>query len=118
MAGGLLRAAEFRVEKIADSIVDPSALTIKGDFGRCINGFRVPCLLRWPGHVPAGKVENDIMSGLDWFRFEFWRFVFVQQQVAKLAMTAMEYPPIQKGASFNLDAVKAKIEEAMKHHQE
>jgi hypothetical protein len=33
--------------------------------------------------------------------------VFVQQQVAKLAMTAIEYPPMQKGASFNLDAVKA-----------
>src|SRR5690242_9789480 len=23
-------------------------------------GFRVPCILRWPGHVPAGKVENGI----------------------------------------------------------
>jgi len=29
--------------------------------------------------------------------------------VAKLAMTAIEYPPMQAGASFNLDAVKAKI---------
>jgi arylsulfatase len=38
--------------------------------------------------------------------------VFVQQEVAKLAMTAVEYPPMQKGASFNLDAVKAKIEAA------
>jgi hypothetical protein len=49
-----------------------------------------------------------------WFQYEFWRFVFVQQQVAKLAMTAIDYPPMQKGASFNLDAVKAKIAEAMK----
>ena len=32
-------------------------------------------------------------------------------------MTAIEYPPMQKGASFNLDAVKAKIEEAMKAQQ-
>jgi arylsulfatase A-like enzyme len=191
-------------------------------------GFRVPCMIRWPGRVPAGKVENGIMSGLDWFptflaaagnpkiaeelkagkqigdrkykvyldgynqmdmitgkgpsnrneiwyfgesdlgavrigdfkyrfidqpggwvgpkihldmpiltnlrldpfertgwsgngtkdgavqyfdwfRFEFWRFVFVQQQVEKLAITAIEFPPMQKGASFNLDAVKAKI---------
>ena len=24
-------------------------------------------------------------------------------------MTAVEFPPMQKGASFNLDAVKAKI---------
>jgi membrane-anchored protein YejM (alkaline phosphatase superfamily) len=30
-------------------------------------GFRVPAILRWPGQVPAGKVENGIFSGLDWF---------------------------------------------------
>jgi Arylsulfatase A and related enzymes len=30
-------------------------------------GFRVPAIVRWPGRVPAGKVENGIMSGLDWF---------------------------------------------------
>ena len=38
--------------------------------------------------------------------------MFVQQQVEKLAKTAIEFPPMQKGASFNLDAVKAKIEAA------
>jgi arylsulfatase len=27
-------------------------------------------------------------------------------------MTAVEFPPMQKGASFNLDAVKAKIASA------
>jgi arylsulfatase len=61
--------------------------------------------------------NNGSFQYFDWFRFEFWRFVFVQQQVGKLAMTAIEYPPMQKGASFNLDAVKAKIEEAMKEQQ-
>ena len=30
-------------------------------------GFRVPAMVRWPGKVPAGKVENGIFSGLDWF---------------------------------------------------
>src|SRR5437879_6374885 len=30
-------------------------------------GFRVPCMIRWPGKVPAGKVENGLISGLDWF---------------------------------------------------
>jgi arylsulfatase A-like enzyme len=30
-------------------------------------GFRVPAMIRWPGKVPAGKVENGIFSGLDWF---------------------------------------------------
>ena len=29
-------------------------------------GFRVPALLRWPGHVPANSVQNGIFSGLDW----------------------------------------------------
>jgi arylsulfatase len=29
-------------------------------------------------------------------------------------MTAVEVPPMQKGASFNLDAVKAQIEAARK----
>lgn len=30
-------------------------------------GFRVPCIVRWPGHVPAGRVDSGIVSGLDWF---------------------------------------------------
>src|SRR6478672_9265895 len=189
-------------------------------------GFRAPMIIRWPGKVPAGKVENSIMSGLDWlptfvaaagnpnivdellkgkqlgdrtykvhldgynqtdlitgkgpstrseiyyftegtlsavrvndykYRFtdqpngwfggtikvdfpiltnlrldpyertglsqsifasnwwgtEFWSFVFVQQQVAKLAETALEFPPMQKGGSFNLEAVKEQIEKAV-----
>jgi arylsulfatase A-like enzyme len=196
-------------------------------------GFRVPCIVRWPGHVPAGKIENSIISGLDWFptlvaaagnpnivgellggkalgdqtfkvhldgynqidlitgkgpsarrevfyftegtlsavriddykyrftdqpngwlganekvdwpiltnlrldpfertgmyngrdtgsiaysnwfTFEFWRFVFVQQVVGKLAQTAIEFPPMQAGASFNLEAIKAQIQKAMAH---
>jgi arylsulfatase len=194
-------------------------------------GFRVPCIIRWPGHVPAGKVENGIISGLDWFptlvaaagnpnivaellsgkqlggqtykvhldgynqldlitgkapsgrqeifyftegtlsavrvndfkyrftdqpggwlgatvkvdwpiltnlrldpyertgmfngkdngsinyynwfAYEFWRFVLVQQVVGKLAQTALDFPPMQPGASFNLEAVKAQIQKAM-----
>jgi arylsulfatase A-like enzyme len=62
----------------------------------------------WPN---AGTKEGA-QQYFDWFKYEFWRFVFVQQQVEKLAMTAIEFPPMQKGASFNLDAVKEKIEAA------
>jgi arylsulfatase A-like enzyme len=194
-------------------------------------GFRVPAIIRWPGKVPAGKVENSIFSGLDWFptfvaaagnaniidelkagkdvggtnykvhldgydqtdlltgngpskrheiwyfaesnlgalrlddfkyRFidqpegwpgpkvpinmpilenirqdpfermpvvnllqgapgymneffarEFWRFVYVQQKVGELAETAIEFPPMQKPASFNLQAVKEQVQEAI-----
>jgi arylsulfatase len=194
-------------------------------------GFRVPCILRWPGKVPAGKVQNGIFSGLDWFPtlvaaagnpdiaaelrkgkrvgdrefkvhldghnqmelltgkgpskrheifyftegtlsavrigdykyrftdqpngwlgatekvdwpvlvnlrldpfertgmptgksgslayynwyvYEFWRYVFVQQEVAKAAQTFVEFPPMQGGASFNMEAVKRQIEAAIK----
>jgi len=194
-------------------------------------GFRVPCIIRWPGHVPAGKVENGIVSGLDWFPtfvaaagdpnivaelktgkqigdrtykvhldgydqtdmitgkglskrheiyyltettlaavriddykyrftdqpngwlgattkvdwpilvnlrldpyertgifngkdngslgyynwfvYEFWRFVFVQQEVAKAAQTFLEFPPMQKGASFNMEQLKEELEKKM-----
>jgi len=196
-------------------------------------GFRVPAIVRWPGKVPAGKVENSIVSGLDWFPtlvaaagnpnvaaelrqgrqigdrsfkvhldgydqmdlitgkgpskrheifyltestlsavriddfkyrftdqpggwlgatlkvdwpilvnlrldpfertgmpngatgslafynwfvFEFWRFVFVQQEVAKAAQSFIEFPPMQRGASFNMEAVKEQIERAIAAH--
>jgi len=29
-------------------------------------GFRVPQMVRWPGHIPAGTVVNDIFSHEDW----------------------------------------------------
>ncbi|MBD8687226.1 MULTISPECIES: arylsulfatase [unclassified Rhizobium] len=29
--------------------------------------FRVPAMIRWPGHVAAGQVSNEMFSGLDWF---------------------------------------------------
>jgi arylsulfatase len=192
-------------------------------------GFRVPCIVRWPGKVPAGKVENGLMSGLDWFptlvaaagdpdiveqlkagkrmagqsyrahldgynqldfimgkgqskrnevyyfaegtmgalrigdykyrfidqpggwlggtvkvdwpllcnlrldpfertgmgqsmmqanwfAYEFWRFVFVQQEVARFAQTFIEFPPLQKPASFNLDAIKEQVQRALQAH--
>jgi arylsulfatase A-like enzyme len=196
-------------------------------------GFRVPCIIRWPGKIPAGKVENGIVSGLDWFptfvaaagdpeivdelkkgkqlgdrtykvhldgydqtdmitgkgpskrheifyitettlgavriddykyrftdqpngwlgatvkvdwpilvnlrldpyertglptanggslafynwfAFEFWRFVFAQQEVAKAAQSFIEFPPMQKGATFNMEAVKEQIQKAIKAH--
>jgi len=30
-------------------------------------GFRVPAMIRWPGHIKPGQVSNEIFSGLDWF---------------------------------------------------
>jgi len=28
--------------------------------------FRVPCMIKWPGHIKAGSVSNEIISHLDW----------------------------------------------------
>ncbi|MBR0884598.1 arylsulfatase A-like enzyme [Bradyrhizobium japonicum] len=53
----------------------------------------------------------------EFFAREFWRFVLVQQYVEKLALTAVDYPPMQDPASFNLDAVKKKIEQMIKHRE-
>jgi len=49
----------------------------------------------------------------DWFVYEFWRFVFVKQEVAKYAQTFLEFPPLQKGATFNLQALKEELEKKM-----
>jgi arylsulfatase len=35
--------------------------------------------------------------------------VFVQQVMGKALQTFLEFPPMQRGASFNLDAVKAEM---------
>jgi len=29
--------------------------------------FRVPAMIRWPGHIKAGEVSTEMVSGLDWF---------------------------------------------------
>ena len=30
-------------------------------------GFRAPCIVRWPGKIKPGTVQNGMFSGLDWF---------------------------------------------------
>jgi arylsulfatase A-like enzyme len=64
-----------------------------------------------------GENLNHLAGGYmnDFFAREFWRFVLVQQYVGKLALTAIDYPPMQDPASFNLESVKKKIEEAIKN---
>jgi arylsulfatase A-like enzyme len=64
-----------------------------------------------------GESLNHLGGGYmnDFFAREFWRFVLVQQLVEKLALTAIDYPPMQDPASFNLDAVKKKVEEMIKN---
>jgi arylsulfatase A-like enzyme len=65
-------------------------------------------------NLPNGA--NGSLAFYNWFAYEFWRFQFVQKEIGRLAQTAIEYPPMQKGASFNLEAVKAQIEKAIAAH--
>lgn len=66
-----------------------------------------------------GESLNNLGGGYmnDFMAREFWRFVEVQQKVADLAKTAIDFPPMQAPASFNLSAIKAQIDEAMKSHE-
>src|SRR5206468_9772018 len=68
----------------------------------------------WPGN----GTKDGAQGYFSWFQYEFWRFVFVQQVMGKEIQTFLDYPPMQRGASFNLDAIKAemgkKMEEAEK----
>ena len=57
--------------------------------------------------------DNGSIAYYNWFAYEFWRFVFVQKEVAKAAQTLIDFPPMQGGASFNMSAVKAAIDKAI-----
>jgi len=63
----------------------------------------------WPGN----GTKDGAQQYFDWFKYQFWRFVFVQQIMAKEIQTFLDYPPMQRGASFNLDAIKAEMAKRM-----
>jgi arylsulfatase A-like enzyme len=59
---------------------------------------------------PEDLTKNgSLMFFGDWYMYQFWRFVFVQQMMGKEIQTFLEFPPMQRGASFNLDALKAEM---------
>ena len=79
--------------------------------------------LRWDPfeRTPSIRGESLNQSGggymNEFMAREFWRFVQVQQTVAAAAQTFIDFPPMQPGASFNLQQVKEKIEQMMKMHE-
>ena len=79
--------------------------------------------LRWDPFERLSPLRGESLNNSspaylnDFMAREFWRFVNVQQVVGKLAMTAIDYPPMQAPASFNLSAIKAKIDEMIKAHE-
>jgi arylsulfatase len=60
--------------------------------------------------MPAGG--NGSLAFYDWFWYEIWRFVLVEQEIEKFAKTAIDFPPMQKGANEGLQAIKAQIARA------
>ena len=84
--------------------------TVKNNFPRIYN-------LRLDPFERMGFDPNEsFMSFEHFYGQNFWRLVFLQQEVGKLAKTAIEYPPMQASASFNLDAVKKKVQAAAAGH--
>jgi arylsulfatase A-like enzyme len=62
---------------------------------------------------PSNGTKDGAQQYFDWFKYQFWRFVFVQQVMGKEIQTFLDYPPMQRGASFNLDAIKAEMGKRM-----
>jgi arylsulfatase A-like enzyme len=63
----------------------------------------------WPGN----GTKDGAQQYFDWFKYQFWRFVFVQEVMGKEIQTFLDFPPMQRGASFNLDAIKAEMGKRM-----
>ena len=57
--------------------------------------------------------DNGSIAYYNWFAYEFWRFVFVQQEVAKVGADLDRVPADAGAASFNMSAVKAAIDKAI-----
>jgi len=57
--------------------------------------------------------DNGSLAYYNWFVYEFWRFTFVQQVIGKYALSFLDFPPMQEGASFNLAALKAELQKRM-----
>jgi arylsulfatase len=51
------------------------------------------------------------------FAREFWRFIMMQEAVGVLAKSAIDFPPMQPGAAFGIQAIKAKVEKAIANQQ-
>lgn len=66
-----------------------------------------------------GESINNLGGGYmnNFYAREFWRFVMVQKVVGTLAKTAIDYPPMQKSASFNLSVIKEKIDAIIKQRE-
>ncbi len=66
--------------------------------------------------LPSGA-NGSMAYGMDFFGHEFWRFTYVQQEIEKIAQTFIDFPPMQEGASFNMEDVKKQVVHAIQAQQ-
>jgi arylsulfatase len=66
--------------------------------------------------MPSGN-KGSFEYGMSFYGHEFWRFVYVQDQIGKYAQTFIEFPPMQKGASFNMENIKEQVVKAIRAHE-
>src|SRR5262249_49134305 len=64
--------------------------------------------------LERASFQNAPPQLMDFFGHEFWRFVYVQQEVGKLGQTFVDFPPMQKGAAFNIEGVKEQVAAAIR----
>jgi arylsulfatase len=51
----------------ANSWPDAAVTPFRGEKATNWEGaFRVPAMIRWPGHIKSGQISNEIFSALDW----------------------------------------------------
>jgi arylsulfatase len=62
------------------------------------------------------SIQTDSFYYFNWFSFEFWRFVYVQKEVAKAAQSIIEFPPMQAGGSFNMEQLKKMLADKAAAH--
>jgi len=63
------KAAAETAESIAvrSNLMGYNGIYRGGKHGMYEGGVRAPFIIRWPGHVPAGRVDKDsLLSGIDW----------------------------------------------------
>jgi arylsulfatase len=65
--------------------------------------------------LPLGGTSGSL-AYFNWFGLEFWRFVLAQQEIAKAAQTFIDFPPMQRGGSFNLESLKKELQQKAAAH--
>jgi arylsulfatase A-like enzyme len=70
--------------------------------------FRVPAMVRWPGHIKPGTISTDIVSHLDWAP-ALLAAAGVPDVKEQFLETFQEFPSNQKARSFGIDQVMEQL---------